>query len=93
MPGRTSATPSYVKHTESTAGTTVNVDFLRARSHYPISRIQFLLVPKIGWCECSKTDTPTHGSFILKMRMEIEHALFSSDTYLERQNAPTKTEA
>ena len=44
----------------------------------------FLLVPKTGSCEHIENDLPTHGSIILKKRMEIEHALFSSDTLLER---------
>ena len=32
----------------------------------------------------SETDSPTHGSVILKKRMEIERTLVSSDTLLER---------
>ena len=58
---------------------------LKARSHDPSLRIRFLLVPKIGSCEHIENDLPTHGSVILKKkRMEIEHALFSSDSLLER---------
>ena len=57
---------------------------LKARSHDPFLRIRFLLVPKIGSCEHVENDLPTHGSVILKKRMEIEHALFSSDALLER---------
>ena len=41
-------------------------------------------IPKIGSCGHSKNDALTHGSAILRKRMEIEHALFSSDTLLER---------
>ena len=42
-----------------------------------------LLVPKIGTSEHIENDFPTNGSVILKKkRMEIEHALFSSDTLL-----------
>ena len=55
-----------------------------ARSHDPFLRIRFLLVQKIGSCEHVENDLSTHGSVILKNRMEIEHALFSSDTLLER---------
>ena len=62
---------------------------LKVRSHDPFLRIRFLLVPKIGFCEHIKDDLPTHGSVILKKRMEIEHALFSSDTLLEKLKAPT----
>ena len=62
----------------------VKVFGLKARSHDPILRIRFLLVPKIGSCEHNKNDLPTNGSVSLKKRMEIEHALFSSDTLLER---------
>ena len=43
-----------------------------------------LLTLKIGSCEHSKNDLPTRGSVILKKRMEIELALFSSDNLLER---------
>ena len=56
----------------------------KARSHDPFLRIRFLLVPKNGSCEHIKNDLPSHGSVILKKRMEIEHALFSPDTLLER---------
>ena len=58
-------------------------------SHDPLLRIRFLLVTKIGSCEHIENDLPTHGSVILKKRMEIEHALFPSDTLLERWKAPT----
>ena len=47
-------------------------------------RIRFLLVPKIEWCEHIENELPTHGSVIWKKRMEIQHALISSDTLLER---------
>ena len=57
---------------------------LKARSHDPFLRIRFLLVPKNGSCEHIKNDLPSNGSVILKKRMEIEHALFSSDTLVER---------
>ena len=56
----------------------------KARSHDPFVRIRFLLVPKNGSCEHINNDLPSNGSVILKKRMEIEHALFSSDTLLER---------
>ena len=62
---------------------------IKARSHDSLVRIRFLLVPKIGSCEHIENDLLTHGSVILKKRMEIEHALFSSDTLLERWKAPT----
>ena len=52
--------------------------------------IRFFLVPKIGSCEHSKNDLPTHGSVILKKRMEIEHALLSSDTLFERRRRRQK---
>ena len=55
---------------------------LHARSHNPFLRIRFLLVPKNGSCEHIKNDLPSNGSVILKKRMEIEYALFSSDTLL-----------
>ena len=55
-----------------------------------MSRIQFLLVPKVGSCEHSKNDLPTHGSVILKKRMGIEHALFSSNTLLENERRRQK---
>ena len=58
--------------------------FIKARSHDPFLRIRFSLVPKIGSCERTKNDLPTHGSVRLKKRTEIEHALFSSDALLER---------
>ena len=45
-------------------------------SHDPFLRIQFLLVPKIGSCEHVENDLPTH-------------AIFSSDTLLERRKAST----
>ena len=57
---------------------------LKTRSHDPFLRIRFLLVSRIEWCEHIENDRPTHGSVSLKKRMEIEHALFSSDTLLER---------
>ena len=57
---------------------------LKDRSHEPISRIRFLLVQKIGSCEHSKNDPPAHRSVIFKKRIEMEHALFSSDTLLGR---------
>ena len=65
------------------AGTT-NETRLKARSHDPFLRIRFLLVPKIRSCEHNENDLPTHGSLSLKKQMEIEHALFSSDTLPER---------
>ena len=52
--------------------------------HDPFLRIRFLLVPKNESCEHIKNDLPSNGYIILKKRMEIEHALFSSDTLLER---------
>ena len=58
--------------------------FTRSIFKYPI-----LLVPKIGSCEHNENDLPTHGSVVLKIKMEIEHALFSSDTLLERWKTPT----
>ena len=58
--------------------------FLEARSHDTFLRIRFLLVPKIRSCEHIENDLPTHGSVILKKRMEIEHALFSFDSLLGR---------
>ena len=61
----------------------------KARSHDPVSRIQFLLVPKIGSCEHSRNDLRTHESVILKKNPD---ALFSSDTLHESWKAPTKTE-
>ena len=54
-----------------------------ARSHDPFLRIRFFS-PKIESCEHIENDLPTHESVSLKKRMEIEHALFSSDTLLER---------
>ena len=57
---------------------------IKISSHDPFLRIRFLLVPKIGSCEHIESDLPTHGSVISKKQMEIEHALFSSDTLLER---------
>ena len=54
--------------------------------------IRFLLVPKVRYCEHSKNDLPTHASVILEKWVEVEHALFLSDTVLERCKAPTKTE-
>ena len=62
----------------------LNTISLKACSHDPFLRIRFLLVPKIGSCEHIENDLPTHGSVILNKRMEIGHALFSSDTLLER---------
>ena len=62
---------------------------LKARSHDPFLRIRCLLVPKNGSCEHIKNDLPSNGPVILKKRMEIEHALFSSYTLLERWKAPT----
>ena len=38
------------------------VAILKARSHDQISRIRFWLVPKVGSCEHSQNDLPTHGS-------------------------------
>ena len=64
--------------------TLISCKNLKVRSHDPFLRIRFLLLPKIGSCKHIKNDLPTHGSVILKNRMEIEHALFSSDTLLER---------
>ena len=61
-----------------------HVFHLKSRSHDLPVRIRFLLVPKIGSCEHIENDFPTHRSVILKKRMEIEHVLFSSDTFLER---------
>ena len=55
----------------------------KGRSHDPFLKIPFLLVPKIRSCEHTENDLPTHGSVILKKRMEIEHALFSSDVLLQ----------
>ena len=63
----------------------------KSRSHDPFLRIWFLLVPKIGSCEHIENDLPTHGSVSLKKLMEIEHALLSSDTLLERWKAPTNS--
>ena len=57
---------------------------IAACSHDPFLRIRFLLVPKIRSCEHIQNDLPTHGSVSLKKGMEIEYALFSSDTLLER---------
>ena len=56
----------------------------KARSHHPFLRIRVLLVPKNGSCEHIKNDLPSNGSLILKKPMEIEHALSSSNTLLER---------
>ena len=47
---------------------------LKARSHDPFLRIRFLVVPKIGSCEHIENDLPTHGSVVLKKRMEIKQA-------------------
>ena len=47
------------------------------------------MVSKDGSCEHIKNDLPSNGSVILKKRMEIEHALFSSDILFERWKAPT----
>ena len=53
-----------------------------------------LLVPKIGSCEHSKNDLPTHGSVNLKNKwMEIEHALFSSmqrSSWKRKEKCPPK---
>ena len=57
----------------------------RPGSHDPFLRIRFLFGPKIGLSEHIENDLLTHGSVILKKRMGIEHALFSSDTLLERR--------
>ena len=38
---------------------------------------------KIGSCEHVEDDLPTHGSVIFKKLLEIEHTLFSSDTFLK----------
>ena len=48
---------------------------VKACSHETFLRIRLLLAPKIGSCEQIENDLPTHGSVILKKRMEIEHAL------------------
>ena len=56
----------------------------KARSDDPFLRIRFLLVPKIGSCEHNENNFPTHGSVILKKWVQMEHALFSTDTLLER---------
>ena len=37
---------------------------LKARSHDPLLRIRFLLVPKNGSCEHIKNDLPSNGSVI-----------------------------
>ena len=42
-----------------------------------------MLVPKIGSCEHIENDLPTHGSVILKKRMETEHALFHPTLFLK----------
>ena len=58
--------------------------WLKVSSHDPFSKIRLL------WsCEHIENDLPTNGSVILKKRMEIEHALFSSDILLERWKEPT----
>ena len=57
---------------------------VKAHSHDPISRIHFLVVPKIGSCEHGENDFLTQGSVILKKRMEVGPALFSLDTLFER---------
>ena len=62
----------------------VNAGSIKARSHDPFLRIRFLMVPKIRSCEHIENDISTHGSVSLKKRMQIEHALFSSNTLLER---------
>ena len=61
-------------------------DFIifKACSHDPFLRIQFLLVLNNRSCEHIKNDLPSNGSLILKKRMEIQHALVSFDTLLER---------
>ena len=70
----------YLDCTIQPQGRLLKFHILKARSHDPFLRIQFLLVPKNGSCEHIKNDLPSNGSVILKKRMEIEHALFSSDT-------------
>ena len=62
---------------------------IKTRSHDPFLTTQFLLAPKTGSCEHIKNDLPSNGSLILKKRVEIENALSSSDTLLERWKAPT----
>ena len=63
---------------------------LKSCSKDPFLRIQFLLVPKNWLCEHIKNDLPSNGSVIYKKkRMEIEHALFSSDTLLETWKVQT----
>ena len=57
---------------------------VKARSHDPFIRIRFLLIPKNGSCEHIRNDLSSNGSVVLKKRVEIEHALFSSDTHRER---------
>ena len=57
---------------------------MKASSYDPFLRIRFLLVLKNGSCEHIKNDLPSYGSVILKKTDGIEHALFSSDTLLER---------
>ena len=59
-------------------------NFLKAFPDDPFLRTRLLLVPKNGSCEHIKNDLPSNGSLILKKRMEIEHALFSSDNLFER---------
>ena len=53
---------------------------VKTRSHDPFLRIQFLLLPKSDRLNTLKT----HESVILEKRIEIEHALLSSDTLRER---------
>ena len=62
----------------------LQIKAFKVRSHHPLLRIRFLLVPKIESCEHIENALPTHGSVILKKWMETEHALFSSDSLLER---------
>ena len=61
---------------------------LKARLHDPALRIRFLLVPKNGSCEHIKNDLPSNGCVILKERMEIEHLLFSSDSFHPTVSSP-----
>ena len=56
---------------------------VKARSHDQFLRVRFLLIPKIASCEHIESDLPTHGSVILKTRIETEHDLFSSDALLK----------
>ena len=60
---------------------------LKPRSHDPLLRIRFLLVPKIGLCEHIKNDLPTHGSVTLKKAIEIEHVLFHPTLFLKDERS------